>query len=89
MPTSRADLIETSLSRRAPSLVPNINSLPEFMGNAAGFLKSAMFLESSFPRALSGPELMLNWDLSWPEGETLSKQGEEAQVTFFLHNLGG
>lgn len=76
MPTSRADLIETSLSRRAPSLVPNINSLPEFLGNAAGFLKPAMFLESSFPRALSGPELMLSWDLSWPEGKHSQSRGK-------------
>lgn len=33
-----------------------------------GFLKPAMLLEQAFPRDLSGPELMLSLDLSWPQG---------------------
>lgn len=47
-----------------------------------------MFLESSFPRAGSGPELMLSWDLSWPEGTQPHSRGADPGNFLSLHPAG-
>lgn len=38
-----------------------------------------MLLEQAFPRNLSGPELMLNLDLSWLQGTCLCSRGKPLQ----------